>query len=455
MSTAAKHDKMADWEPNILPKVDYGQGCFIFDTAGKRYLDGSGGPAVYALGHAHPEVNEAIKRQLDRIAHGYRYSFTSDPLEELTAIIAERCGGNLTDMTFTSSGSEAIESAIKIALQYQTAIGQKKRRLFISRERSWHGNTMVATAISGFAARRTAFEGALMPSYMLSPANVYRPPAGYLAQSGGRIEPAEIGHYCAQELEDKILELGAENIAAFVFEPVVGAAGGCVPAPPGYAKRVREICDQYGVLMIADEVMCGSGRTGTWRALQHDGVEPDIMAVAKGLGAGYVPLGGTVYHSRLKEPMFAKDGGLLTGHTFTGHTLACAAAAAVQNIMTRDRLVEKVHDDGIRFGQMLHQAFAEHPHIGDIRGRGYFWAIEIVNDRTNKKPFAPSLAIYQKFRDCCLANGLICYPVGGNVDGVAGDIVIFSPPYIATHDELAMIVDIAKTSLNEVLTQLI
>jgi adenosylmethionine-8-amino-7-oxononanoate aminotransferase len=453
MSTAATRDKVMDWEPGALPKVDYGEGCYIFDTEGRRYLDGSAGPAVYALGHAHPEVNEAIKKQLDRIAHGYRYTFTSDPLEELTAIVAERCGGGLKHMTFNSSGSEAIESAIKIALQYQTAIGQKSRRLFISRERSWHGNTMGATSISGFAARRAAFEGALMPSNLLSPANVYRPPAGYLAKSGDKIDPVDVGRYCAQELEDKILELGAERVAAFVFEPVVGAAGGCVPAPPGYAKLVRGICDKYGVLMIADEVMCGAGRTGTWRALAHDGVEPDIMTVAKGLGAGYVPLGGTIYHDRLKGPMFAKDGGLLTGHTFTGHTLACAAAVAVQKVITRDHLVEKVHDDGLHFEQLLRRAFADNPYVGDVRGRGFFWAIEIVKDKGTKAAFDPSLAVYQRFRDRCFANGLICYPVGGNVDGKAGDIAIFSPPYIATRDELAAIVDIAKASLDQVLAE--
>jgi adenosylmethionine-8-amino-7-oxononanoate aminotransferase len=455
MSTAAKRDKVMDWEPGTLPKVDYGQGCYIFDTDGRRYLDGSAGPAVYALGHAHPEVNEAIKKQLDRIAHGYRYTFTSDPLEELTAIVAERCGGGLKNMTFNSSGSEAIESAIKIALQYQTAIGQKSRRLFISRERSWHGNTMGATSISGFAARRAAFEGALMPSNLLSPANAYRPPKGYLVKSGGKIDPVEVGRYCAQELEDKILELGAERVAAFVFEPVVGAAGGCVPAPPGYAKLVRDICDKYGVLLIADEVMCGSGRTGTWRALEHDGVEPDIMTVAKGLGAGYVPLGGTIYHDRLKKPMFAKDGGLLTGHTFTGHTLACAAAVAVQKVVSRDKLVEKVHDDGMHFEKLLRGAFDDHNYVGDVRGRGYFWAIEIVKDRAAKTPFDPALAVYQRFRDRCFANGLICYPVGGNVDGKAGDIAIFSPPYIATRDELATIVEVAKASLDQVLTDVV
>lgn len=444
-----------DWQPMRLPKVDYGQGCYVFDTEGKRYIDGSSGPAVYSLGHAHPEVNEAIKRQLDRIAHGYRYTFTSDPLEEMTEMVANFCGGGLRNMTFVSSGSEAIESCIKIALQYQTSIGQRSRRLFISRERSWHGNTMGATSISGFQARREAFEGALMPSHLLSPANAYRPPAGYLAGSGGRIDPVAVGEYCAQELERKIEELGADKVAAFVFEPVVGAAGGCVPAPPGYAKRIREICDRYGVLMIADEVMCGAGRTGTWRALEHDGVEPDIMSAAKGLAAGYVPLGVAIYHQRLKAPMFEKYGGLLTGHTFTGHTLACAAGVVVQKIILRDRLLDKVREDGRYLESRMRAALGEHPHVGDIRGRGFFWAIELVEDRGSKRPFAASLAMYQRLRDRCFLNGLICYPVGGNVDGHSGDIAIISPPYIASRPQIDEIVDILKVSLDQVLAEIL
>lgn len=450
-NSAASTSQGKDWQPAKLPKVDYGQGCYIFDTDGKRYIDGSAGPAVYSLGHAHPEVNEAIKRQLDRIAHGYRYTFTSDPLEELTDMVAGFCGGGLKHMTFVSSGSEAVESCIKIALQYQTSIGQKSRRLLISRERSWHGNTMGATSISGFYARREAFEGAMMPSNFLSPANVYRPPAAY---RGDPSDAAAIGAHCAQELENKILELGVDKVAAFIFEPVVGAAGGCVPAPPGYAKRIREICDKYGVLMIADEVMCGAGRTGTWRALEHDGVEPDIMSVAKGLAAGYVPLGVAIYHTKLRAPMFEKYGGLLTGHTFTGHTLACAAGVAVQKVIQRDHLVSKVREDGLYLERQLRVAFASHPHVGDIRGRGLFWAIEVVRDRTTKEAFDAALAVYQRLRDACFENGLICYPVGGNVDGLSGDIAIVSPPYIATRAELDMIVDILKTSLDQVLMEI-
>ncbi len=442
----AEPDAPITWSTQHLPKVAYGKGCYIYDSTGKQYIDGSAGPAVFSLGHGNEEVNAAIKDQLDRIAHGYRYTFTSDPLEELTALVAAACGGGLSQMTFCSSGSEAVESCLKIALQYHTARGETRRRRFIARERSWHGNTLGALSISGFLDRRFAFEGALVPASLLSPANTYRPPAN--------VAPENVAAFCAAELEAEILRLGADQVAGFVFEPVVGAAGGCVPAPDGYAKRVREICDRHGVLMIADEVMCGSGRCGTWRALQHDGVEPDIMSIAKGLGGGYVPLAGVVYHERLKEPMYRAHGGLLSGHTFTGHTLACAAGAAVQRIVKRDRLVEKVRRDGETLKSMLRSALGNRDYIGDIRGRGFFIGVEIVRDRASKEPYAPDLKLHQRIRDTAFENGLICYPMGGNIDGIRGDVVIISPPYIATEAELAEIVDKLATSLTQVFARL-
>jgi adenosylmethionine-8-amino-7-oxononanoate aminotransferase len=441
---------IATWEvQQQLPKIAYGQGCYLFDSDGKRYIDGSGGPAVFSLGHAHPEVNAAIKDQLDRVAHGYRYTFTSDPLEELTAMIAESCAhggsGGLKHMTFCSSGSEAIESCLKIALQYHASLGKPERCRFIARERSWHGNTLGALSISGFRDRRAAFEGALMPASLLSPANTYRPPAGVL--------PEDVAAFCANELEQEILRLGPETVAAFIFEPVVGAAGGCVPAPPTYAKRVREICDRYGVLLIADEVMCGAGRTGTWRALQHDGVEPDIMSVAKGLGGGYVPLSAAIYHEKLRGPMYQRHGGLLTGHTFTGHTLACAAGVAVQKIVRRDNLLEKVRENGILLKRMLSDALGAKPYVGDIRGRGYFLCVEIVANRDTKAPYPRDRMIYQRVNRQAFENGLIVYPVGGNADGKNGDIVIVSPPYIATQEELVEIVEKLAKTLTQVMAK--
>jgi adenosylmethionine-8-amino-7-oxononanoate aminotransferase len=415
-----------------LPKIAWGSGLYLHDTDGKVYLDGSGGPAVYCIGHGNQEVNEAIKAQLDRVAHGYRYSFTSDPLEELTEIITRRCaeggGEGLDRMVFVSGGSEAVESCLKIALQYQSARGEQGRRKIIARQRSWHGNTLGALSCSGFAERREPFEGALLDVPLLSPVNTYRPPVGVPAN--------DVAQWCADELEREILKLGPHRVAAFIFEPVVGAAGGCVPAPPGYAARVREICDRYGVVMIADEVMCGSGRCGTWRALQHDGVVPDVMSVAKGLAAGYMPLGAAIYHRRIGEVIEDRYGAVSTGHTFTGHTAACAAGVAVQRIVQREKLVEKVAAEGPLLRELLVQAMEGIAEAGDIRGRGFFQAVELVKDPETREPFPADLQVHLRVRQAALARGLICYPVNGNVDGKCGDHVILAPPYNVTRAEL-------------------
>ena len=426
-----------------LPRVVRARGSYLWDAEGKQYIDGSGGPAVYCLGHAHPEVNAAVAAQMNAIAHAYRYNFTTDALEELTQIIHIQCGGTLREMVYVTSGSEAVESCLKIALQYHSANDQPSRRRFISRQRSWHGNTLGALGLSGFAERTAAYEGAFIPSIKLAPANAYRPIAGATADTSGAA--------CAAELEAAILQAGPETIAAFVFEPVVGAAGGCVPAPDGYARRVREICSRHGVLMIADEVMCGAGRTGTWRALQHDGVEPDIMSVAKGLAGGYVPLGAAICTTAVWEVIRAHDGAFGTGHTFSGHTAACAAGVAVQNIITRDGLLARVAGNESLIKAWLSEALAGVEAVGDIRGRGHFICAELVADRTTKEPFDAGRKLFLKVRERAMANGLICYPVGGNVDGTRGDIVILAPPYNATEAELIEIVDKCATSVRQVL----
>ncbi|MER9600135.1 aspartate aminotransferase family protein [Mesorhizobium sp. M0244] len=429
-----------------LPKVSHGQGGYVFDADGKQYIDGSGGPAVYSIGYGNEEVIAAIHDQLKRVMHGYRYTFTSDPLEELTALVAAKCGGELDAMVFVSGGSEAVESSMKLALQYHTGRGEKSRRRFISRQRSWHGNTLGALSISGFKERRDAYEGALLPSCFLSPANTYRPPSGASAE--------DVAAHCAAELEDAIREIGPENVAAFVFEPVVGAAGGVVPAPPGYAARIRDICDRHGVLLIADEVMCGSGRCGTFRALEHDAVVPDIMPIAKGLAAGYIPLGAAVYSRKVGDVLRSVNGGPQTGHTFTGHTTACAAGVAVQRIIERERLVEHVSANGPRLVSLLHDTLDGIASVGDIRGRGYFVGIELVADPATKAPFDPRSQAFLRVRRRALQNGLICYPSGGNVDGVAGDTVIISPRYNATDAELSEIADKLGKSVREALSEI-
>lgn len=426
-----------------LPKVAWAKGAYVHDVDGKQYIDGSGGPAVYCIGHSNTEVNDAIKDQLDRIAHGYRYNFSSDAMEELTEIIRRRCGGTMNNMIYVTGGSEAVESCLKLALQYHAARGEMSRRRFIARERSWHGNTLGALSVSGFLERKRAFEGSLLEVSRLSPVNAYRPIAGST--------PETVGEAGAKELEDEILRVGPENVCAFIFEPVVGAAGGCVPAPKGYAKRVREICDKYGVIMISDEVMCGAGRTGTWRALEQDGVEPDIMSVAKGLAAGYLPLGAAIYNDKVADAIHGTHGAPMTGHTFTAHTACCAAGVAVQKIVERDRLVERVHKMEGALRNTLAEATKDIEAVGDIRGRGFFQALELVADRKTRAPFPAERKLFMKIRQKAFDNGLICYPVGGNVDGVNGDVIIIAPPYNVTATELDEIAEKTAASVRQVL----
>jgi len=424
-------DPCAGQPVNRLPKIAYGNGIHVYDHAGKRYIDASGGPAVFCLGHGNTEVNAAIKRQLDLIAHGYRYTFTSDPLEELRERVANACGADLTEMIFVSSGSEAVEAALKTALEYHTSRGEPTRRRFISRRRSWHGGTLGALSVSDFLQRRAPFEGALFETAFVPAVNAYRPPPG--------VAPEDVSTDGVARLTAEIERLGAEHIAGFIFEPVVGAAGGVVPAPPGYAEGVRETCSRYGVLMIADEVMCGSGRCGTWRALQHDGVVPDIMTVAKGLGGGFIPIAATIYRRDIGAILTA-HGGPLSGHTFTGHTAACAAAVAVQTIIERDGLLDHVRLAGPRFMQMLAAALDGIAAVGDIRGRGFFVGIEFVADRVSREPFEAKLGIAARIAAAAAGHGLLVYACTGNVDGRRGDTVILSPPYdtpLAKLEEIA------------------
>ena len=428
-----------------LPRVAWAKGSYVYDIDGKQYIDGSGGPAVYCIGHANGEVNAAITAQLDRIAHGYRYNFTSDALEELTDIIRARCGGTLQHMVYVTGGSEAVESCLKLALQYHAARGEMSRRRFIARERSWHGNTLGALSVSGFLERKKAFKGSLLDVSRLSPANTYRPVAGATAETAGEA--------CAKELEDEILRMGADKFAAFIFEPVVGAAGGCVPAPQGYAKRVREICDRHGVLMISDEVMSGAGRCGTWRALEFDGIEPDIMAVAKGLAAGYLPLGAAIYSNKVADAIHGAHGAPMTGHTFTGHTACCAAGVAVQKIVAREKLVERVRGNEAKLKAMIAEALRGVEAVGDIRGRGYFIAAELVADHQSKAPFPAEHKLFMRVRQKALDNGLICYPVGGNVDGINGDVIILAPPYNTNDSEMDEIVTKMAKSVKQVLKE--
>ena len=428
-----------------LPRIVRGGGSYLYDAAGKRYLDGSGGPAVFSLGHAHPEVNAAIVEQLQAVAHGYRYLFTSSPLEQLSEQLLRSCGGAFHDIIYGTSGSEAVESALKVALQYFTARGLKKKRHFISRRRSWHGDTLGALSVSEFAERRTAFEGSLLEVAFVSPANEYRPPDGLSGEG--------LVAYLAAELEHTITSLGADTVAAFIFEPIVGAAGGVVPAPPGYAKAVRTVCQKFDVVLIADEVMCGAGRSGHWRALEFDGVEPDIMCVAKGLAGGYIPLSATLIAGHVAAGVLTRQPAYLTGHTFTGHTAACAAGLAVQRIIERDGLLERVRSAGATLQSSLRDALMRFDAVGDVRGRGYFIGIELVRDRRSKRPYPKQRALSFDIAARAFDNGLICYPCSGNVDGIDGDTLIIAPPYNISDAELAELTDKLTAAVGAALDQ--
>jgi adenosylmethionine-8-amino-7-oxononanoate aminotransferase len=415
-----------------LPRISHGKGSYLYDQAGKAYLDGSGGPAVFCLGHAHPEVNAAISAQLDSIAYAYRYLFTSSALESLSEAVLRLAGGGFKDVLYSADGSEAVESALKVALQYFAARGLMRKRRFIARHRSWHGNTLGALSVSGFAARRRAFEGSLLDVIFVSAANAYRPPRD--------CEPGALVEHLAAELEKSILEAGPETVAAFIYEPIVGAAGGVVPAPPGYAAAVAAVCRKYDVLVIADEVMCGVGRSGTWRALEHDGVAPDIMSVAKGLAGGYIPLGATLVAPQVAGPIASEQGAYMTGHTFSGHTAACAAALAVQRIIERDRLLERVRRVGASFQESVQRSLARFEEVGDVRGRGFFIGVELVRDSKTRAPFPADRGLSFDIGQRAFADGLICYPCSGNVDGITGDTIILAPPYNASDAELEEII---------------
>ncbi len=421
------------WGMGTLPRIVRGEGSYLFDAAGRRYLDGSGGPAAFSIGHGHPEVNAAISRQLQAVACGYRYLFSSEAMEELTRLLLARCGAAFGPIIYSGSGSEAVESALKVALQYWDARGIPTKRRFIARERSYHGNTLGALSVSGFLERRTPFEGSLLDVAFVSAANAYRP---YRGLSGPALVAA-----LAEELDERIRTLGPERVAAFVFEPVVGAAGGAVPAPEGYAKTIRAVCDRHGVLVIADEVMSGAGRCGTWRALEHDGIVPDIMAIGKGLAGGYIPLAATIVRRGVAETIIAAHGTILTGHTYSGHTAACAAGLAVQRIIERESLVTRVKARGERLQRELRQALARFDEVGDVRGRGYLIGIELVRDRATKDPFPAERGVSQAIGRRAFEEGLICYPCAGNVGGIAGDTIIVAPPFNASENELAELIE--------------
>ncbi len=414
------------------PVAQGGRGVVVTDAQGRDYLDASGGAAVSCLGHAHPDVLAAMHAQIDKLAYAHTSFFTTEVAEQLADQLIRTAPPGISHVYLVSGGSEAIEAALKMARQYFVEIGQPERTQFIARRQSYHGNTLGALAVGGNAWRRAPFAPLLVPATHVSPCYPYR-------EQRADETPQAYGQRLARELDDTIAAIGAERVIAFVAETIGGATAGVLVPVPGYLQAVRDVCDRHGVLLILDEVMCGMGRTGTLHACAHEGVVPDLMAIAKGLGGGYQPIGAVLVQQRIVDSMSKGSGYFQHGHTYIGHAVACAAALAVQRVIERDGLLERVRERGAQFEQRLRETLGAHPHVGDIRGRGLFWGIELVSDRHDKSPFDPALLLHARIKREAMARGLMVYPMGGTVDGRSGDHVLLAPPFIVEEPDLEQI----------------
>ncbi len=418
---------------HMPPTVVGGQGLWLEDAAGKRYIDASGGAAVSCLGHGHPHVLAAMHTQIDQVGYAHTSFFTTEVAEALADQLVRTAPAGMSHAYFVSGGSEAVEAALKMARQYYLEIGQPERSHFIARRQSYHGNTLGALAVGGNEWRRRQFAPLLIDVTHVAPCYPYR-------DQRADETPEQYGQRLARELDETIQRVGPAKVLAFIAETVGGATAGVLVPVPGYFKAVREVCDKHGVLLILDEVMCGMGRTGTLHACEQEGVVPDLMTIAKGLGGGYQPIGAVLAQRRIVEAMSAGSGFFQHGHTYLGHPVACAAALAVQQVIERDGLLQKVQRGAQVLKALLADSFGNHPHVGEIRGRGFFWGVELVQDRASKAPFDPARRLHAKVKSAAFARGLLVYPMGGTVDGRYGDHILLAPPFIASDDELAQIV---------------
>ena len=429
---------------SLPPKAVNAKGCYIYDSTGKAYLDGSGGAAVSCLGHGDPDIIMAVQKQAEALSFAHTGFFTSEPAEELADILVHHAPEGLDRVYLVSGGSEATEAAIKLARQYHIENGEPERRHLIARKQSYHGNTLGALAAGGNEWRRAQFSPLLIDVTHISPCYEY-------VLRGADETAYDYGQRMAQELEGEILRLGPQTVMAFMAEPVVGATLGAVPAVAGYYQRIRDICDRYGVLLILDEVMCGMGRTGHLFACEADGITPDILCIAKGLGAGYQPIGAMLCSAQIYDCIEQGSGLFQHGHTYLGHPVAAAAAHAVVSKLTEQGLVARAAEQGNTLSNALSARFGQHPHIGDIRGRGLFRAVELVADRETKAPLPPGLSMAAEIKRQGMAQGLACYPNSGTIDGVQGDHVLLAPPYIVNSNHVEEIVDKLSLAVNAAL----
>jgi adenosylmethionine-8-amino-7-oxononanoate aminotransferase len=427
-----------------FPTAVSGKGVRLIDSEGKQYIDASGGAAVSCLGHGHPDVLAAMHAQTDKLAYAHTSFFTTEVAEELAATLIRQAPAGMSHAYFVSGGSEGVEAALKMARQYFVEIGEPQRSRFIARRQSYHGNTLGALAVGGNAWRRAQFAPLLIDVEHVSPCYEYR-------ERGPDETPWQYGERLAAELEQAILQVGPFKVIAFIAETVGGATAGVLTAVPGYFKRVREVCDRHGVLLILDEVMCGMGRCGTLHACEAEGVTPDLMVIAKGLGGGYQPIGAVLAQRRIVDAMRQGSGFFQHGHTYLGHAVACAAALAVQQVIERDGLLAQVRRRGELLMKRLHETFGDHPNVGDIRGRGLFIGLEFVKDRVSREPFDPALQIHATLKRVAMENGLLCYPMGGTIDGRRGDHVLLAPPFIVSEDDIDQIVLLLDRALGRTL----
>ena len=415
-------------------------GCYIIDENGKQYFDGSGGAAVSCLGHGDPDVIKAVQDQTSKMAFAHTGFFSSDPAEELAELLIDNAPGELDRVYFVSGGSEAIEAAIKLARQFHIENGEPSRHHIIARKQSYHGNTLGALAAGGNKWRRNQFEPILIDASHISPCYEY-------VEKLKEETSFDYGQRVAQELEDEILRLGTDKVMAFIVEPVVGATMGAVPAVPGYFKKVRNICDKYGVLLILDEVMCGMGRTGHLFASEFDEIAPDILCIAKGLGAGYQPIGAMLCSKNIYNRLGKGSGFFQHGHTYMGHPVACAAGLAVLKAILNRKLLSSIKSKSNQLFNCLETQLGHHPNIGDIRGRGLFIGIEIVQNIETKKPFDPNLKVAASIKHAAFEAGLICYPMSGTRDGKWGDHILLAPPFIINENQIIELVNKLSISI--------
>ncbi len=416
------------------PVAESGRGLTIRDAEGREYIDASGGAAVSCLGHGHPDVLAAMHAQLDRLAYAHTSFFTTAVAEDLAEDLIAHAPPGIGHVYFVSGGSEGIEAALKMARQYFVEVGQPQRRHFIARRQSYHGNTLGALAVGGNEWRRKQFAPLLIETHHVSPCFEYR-------ERRPDETPVQYGERLARELENQIEVLGPDTVIAFVAETVGGATAGAITAVEGYFRRVRDICDKHGILLILDEVMCGMGRTGTLHACEQEGISPDLMVIAKGLGGGFAPIGAVLVAERVLEAFESGSGMFQHGHTYLGHPLACAGALAVQQVIRRDNLLENVRRQGAHLMRRLNERFGNHHHVGDVRGRGMFQAIELVGDRANQEPFDPKHKLHARIKQEAMARGLMVYPMGGTIDGARGDHVLLAPPFITDAKAIDTIVE--------------